>query len=105
MAHVSEMFPARCASDTTKVRRWILPAQRPVALVLKIVSEGRRRQHIHGRHSKRAGANTLDADIATNVGRSRFNRLKQCRSVATRYDNTATWYEATITIAALLQWL
>ncbi|NYF56478.1 transposase [Micromonospora purpureochromogenes] len=38
------------------------------------------------------------------VGRC-FNRLKQCRSVATRYDKTATSYQATITIAALLQWL
>ncbi|WP_435870566.1 transposase [Micromonospora musae] len=34
-----------------------------------------------------------------------FNRLKQCRSVATCYDKTATSYQATVTIAALLQWL
>ena len=40
-----------------------------------------------------------------NVVERCFNRLKQCRSVATRYDKTATSYQATVTIAALLQWL
>jgi transposase len=34
-----------------------------------------------------------------------FNHLKRNRSVATRYDKTAISYQATITIAALLQWL
>ncbi|MFJ6950130.1 transposase [Micromonospora aurantiaca (nom. illeg.)] len=38
-----------------------------------------------------------------NVVERCFNRLKQCRSVATRYDKTATSYRATVTIAALLQ--
>ncbi len=40
-----------------------------------------------------------------NVVERCFNRLKQCRSLATRYDKTATSYRATVTIAALLQWL
>jgi len=40
-----------------------------------------------------------------NVVERCFNRLKQCRSLATRYDKTATSYQATVTIAALLQWL
>ncbi|MGI5215450.1 transposase [Plantactinospora sp. CA-290183] len=40
-----------------------------------------------------------------NVVERCFNRLKQCRSVATRYDKTATSYQATVTVAALLQWL
>lgn len=40
-----------------------------------------------------------------NVVERCFNRLKQCRSVATRYDKTATSFQATVTIAALLQWL
>lgn len=40
-----------------------------------------------------------------NVVERCFNRLKHCRSVATRYDKTATSYRATVTIAALLQWL
>jgi transposase len=40
-----------------------------------------------------------------NVVERCFNRLKQARSVATRYDKTATSYQATVTIAALLQWI
>ncbi len=40
-----------------------------------------------------------------NVVERCFNQLKQHRSVATRYDKTATSYQATITIAALLQWI
>ncbi|SCL59589.1 Transposase DDE domain-containing protein [Micromonospora eburnea] len=38
-----------------------------------------------------------------NVVEHCFNRPKQCRSVATRYDKTASYYHATV--AALLQWL
>ncbi|GAB3329265.1 hypothetical protein GCM10027452_01580 [Micromonospora halotolerans] len=37
--------------------------------------------------------------------RTCFNRFKQCRSVATRYGKTATSCRATVTIAALPQWL
>ncbi|GAA3294222.1 transposase [Dactylosporangium vinaceum] len=40
-----------------------------------------------------------------NVVERCFNRLKQCRSVATRYDKTTTSYRATVTIAAILRWL
>ncbi len=40
-----------------------------------------------------------------NVVERCFNRLKQCRSLATRYDKTHTSFQATVTTAALLQWL
>ena len=40
-----------------------------------------------------------------NVVERCFNRLKQSRSIATRYDKTSTSFQATVTIAALLQWL
>jgi transposase len=40
-----------------------------------------------------------------NVVERCFNRLKQSRAVATRYDKTAISYQATVTIAALLQWI
>jgi transposase len=40
-----------------------------------------------------------------NVVERCFNSLKQCRSVATRYDKTLVSFTATVTIAALLQWL
>ncbi|MCF2531079.1 IS5/IS1182 family transposase, partial [Yinghuangia sp. KLBMP8922] len=34
-----------------------------------------------------------------------FNRLKHFRGIATRYDKTATSYEAAVTLAATLLWL
>lgn len=34
-----------------------------------------------------------------------FNRLKQHRGVATRYDKTATSFKATVTLASILLWL
>jgi transposase len=34
-----------------------------------------------------------------------FNRLKQFRAVATRYDKLKTRYEATITVASIMIWL
>jgi transposase len=39
-----------------------------------------------------------------NVVERCFNRIKQCRSVATCYDKTSSSFQATVTIAALLQW-
>ena len=33
-----------------------------------------------------------------------FNRLKQMRRIATRYDKTAESYEAAVTLASLLMW-
>jgi transposase len=34
-----------------------------------------------------------------------FNRFKQYRAIATRYDKTATSYQGTIDLASLLMWL
>ena len=34
-----------------------------------------------------------------------FNRLKQCRRIATRYEKRAANYHALLTIAAILLWL
>lgn len=62
----------------------------------------------HRRRGSRGGRPpTFDKQLykRRNVVERCFNRLKQCRSVATRYDKTATSYQATVTIAALLQWL
>ncbi|MEU7736843.1 IS5 family transposase [Streptomyces griseus] len=39
-----------------------------------------------------------------NVVERCFNRLKQWRGVATRYDKTAQSYEAAVTLASLLMW-
>lgn len=40
-----------------------------------------------------------------NVVERCFNRLKQWRGIATRYDKTATNYRGAIQLASLLQWL
>ncbi|MFI7342907.1 transposase, partial [Streptomyces sp. NPDC050085] len=40
-----------------------------------------------------------------NVVERCFNRLKHYRAIATRYDKTATSYQAVITLAATLLWL
>lgn len=39
-----------------------------------------------------------------NVVERCFNRLKQWRGIATRYDKTAESYQAAVTLAALLMW-
>ncbi|GGT73862.1 hypothetical protein GCM10010207_84320 [Streptomyces atratus] len=40
-----------------------------------------------------------------NVVERCFNRLKQWRGIATRYDKTAESYQAAVTLAPLLMWL
>lgn len=39
-----------------------------------------------------------------NVVERCFNRLKQWRGIATRYDKTAECYQAAVTLASLLMW-
>ncbi|MGG8372324.1 transposase [Streptomyces lividans] len=39
-----------------------------------------------------------------NVVERCFNRLKQWRGIATRYDKSAQSYEAAVTLASLLMW-
>lgn len=39
-----------------------------------------------------------------NVVERCFNRLRQWRGIATRYDRTAPSYEAAVTLASLLMW-
>ncbi|MBB5108931.1 transposase, partial [Streptomyces spectabilis] len=39
-----------------------------------------------------------------NVVERCFDRLKQWRGIATRYDKTAESYQAAITLASLLMW-
>lgn len=49
----------------------------------------------------------FDRDVyrRRNVVERCFNHLKHSRGLATRYDKTRTSYQATVTIAALLQWI
>jgi transposase len=49
----------------------------------------------------------FDAEIykQRNVVERCFNRLKQFRDLATRYAKRAAYYQAALTIAALILWL
>jgi transposase len=40
-----------------------------------------------------------------NVVERCFNRLKQYRAIATRYDKTRESYQAAVTIASILLWI
>ncbi len=63
---------------------------------------GRRRR---GSRGGRPPGFNRDRYKRRNVVERCFNRLKQFRGLATRYDKTATSYTATVTIASLLLWL
>ena len=63
-----------------------------------------------GARATRAGARaegSFDANLYAkrNVVERCVNRLKQWRSVATRYDKRATNYRAMVVIASLMIWL
>jgi transposase len=45
-----------------------------------------------------------DTDKRRNVVERCFNKLKQWRGIATRYDKTTESYQAAVTLAALLMW-
>ena len=55
----------------------------------------------------RAGSLGFDPELYKryNVLERCFNRLKQFRAVATRYDKLKNRYEATVTIASIMIWL
>jgi len=61
----------------------------------------------HRRGSRGGRPPTFDKDLYKhrNVVERCFNRLKQWRGIATRYDKTTASYQATITLAAIHQWL
>lgn len=69
----------------------------------------RRDQQAHRRRRGRAGGRPPAFDHVTykrrNVVERCFNRLKQHRAIATRYDKTATSYQAMLDLATLLIWL
>ncbi|WP_443333407.1 IS5 family transposase [Streptomyces sp. CB02115] len=59
-----------------------------------------------GRQTGPARPPTSDREVCKhrNVVERCFNRLKQWRGIATRYDKTAQSYEAAATLASLLMW-
>ncbi|MGM9465691.1 IS5 family transposase [Streptomyces murinus] len=57
-----------------------------------------------GGHGGRPPAFDREAYKHRNVVERCFNRLKQWRGIATRYDKTAQSYEAAVALASLLMW-
>ncbi|MFC5017048.1 IS5 family transposase [Streptomyces lienomycini] len=57
-----------------------------------------------GRRGGRPPAFDREVYKHRNVVERCFNRLKQWRGIATRYDKTAESYEAAVTLASLLMW-
>ncbi|MFF9372220.1 IS5 family transposase [Streptomyces misionensis] len=57
-----------------------------------------------GSHGGRPPAFDREAYTHRNVVERCFNRLKQWRGIATRYDKTAQSYQAAVTLASLLMW-
>lgn len=69
-----------------------------------------RRDQIEGRKAKgsrggRPPAFDAEAYKQRNVVERCFNRLKQFRDLATRYAKRAAYYQAELTIAAIILWL
>ncbi|MFJ2297008.1 IS5 family transposase [Streptomyces sp. NPDC087894] len=57
-----------------------------------------------GGHGRRPPAFDKQVYKRRNVVERCFNRLKQWRGIATRYDKTAESYQAAVTLASLLMW-
>lgn len=99
--------PARVIADKgyssrlirTYLRRRGIPATIPERID-QIAGRQRR-----GRHGGRPPTFQRSLYRHRNVVERCFQRLKQFRGIATRYDQTARSYRATITLASLLLWL
>lgn len=64
-----------------------------------------RNRYRRGRRGGRPPAFDKQVYSRRNVVERCFNRLKQWRGIATRYDKTAQSYEAAVTLASLLMWV
>lgn len=76
---------------------------------IKTVIPERSDQIGHRQRRGRAGGRPVDFDAETykqrNVVERGFNRIKQWRGLATRYDKHATTYRGGVVLASILLWL
>jgi transposase len=89
--------------SSAKIRRYL--RRRGITHTIPERRDQQRNRARRGSHGGRPPTFDKHTYRHRNVVERCFNQLKQCRSVATRYDKTRTSYQATVTIAALLQWL
>lgn len=73
--------------------------------IVAVIPERRDQRERRGRKAGRPLAFDREAYRRRNVVERCMNRLKQWRSVATRYEKRATNYRAMVVIAALMLWL
>ncbi|MFJ3214294.1 IS5 family transposase [Streptomyces flaveolus] len=78
--------------------------KRGIAHTIPEKTDQQRHRHNRGRHGGRPPAFDRHLYRRRNVVERCFNRLKGFRGIATRYDKTATSYEAAVNLASLLLW-
>ncbi|MEU6602986.1 IS5 family transposase [Streptomyces flaveolus] len=67
-------------------------------------TDQQRHRHNRGRHGGRPPVFDRQIYRRRNIVERCFNRLKGFRGIATRYDKTATSYEAAVSLASFLLW-
>ncbi|MEU7405657.1 MULTISPECIES: IS5 family transposase [Streptomyces] len=84
------------------IRAWL--RRRSIAHTIPERADQARNRTRRGRRGGRPPAFDRETYKHRNVVERCFNRLKQWRGIATRYDKTAESYEAAVTLASLLMW-
>ncbi|TLS39438.1 IS5 family transposase [Streptomyces montanus] len=78
--------------------------KRGITHVIPEKTDQRRNRHSRGRRGGRPPGFDRETYRRRNMIERCFNRLKGFRGIATRYDKTATSYEAAVTLASFLLW-
>ncbi|WP_370268088.1 IS5 family transposase [Streptomyces sp. V4I8] len=78
--------------------------KRGIAHTIPEKNDQRRHRHHRGRRGGRPPGFDREAYRRRNIVERCFNRLKGFRGIATRYEKTATSYEAAVTLASFLLW-
>lgn len=102
----SRCRPDRVIADkaySSRGFRLYLP-KRGIACTIPEKSDQRRHRHNRGRRGGRPPAFDRQIYRRRNVVERCCNRLKSFRGIATRYDKTATSYEAAVSLASFLLW-
>ncbi|MFD3496284.1 IS5 family transposase [Streptomyces sp. NPDC058690] len=89
--------------SSRKIRAYL--RRRGIAHTIPERSDQKANRSNRGRHGGRPPSFDKQLYRHRNVVERCFNRLKQYRAIATRYDKTRESYEAAVTIASLLLWI
>lgn len=84
------------------IRTWL--RRRGIPHTIPERADQARNRARRGSHGGRPPAFDREVYKHRNVVERCFNRLKQWRGIATRYDKTAESYEAAVALASLLMW-